>query len=87
MTELDDFAGFPQLSYDGYGYAVNIYGDMIRFRDNKLQGLGNILDGTEVEVEEVDFDYINGHVFPHYKRNNDRIQSAQQRWYGCIYRS
>ena len=63
LTELDDFAGFPQLSYDGYGYAVNIYGDMIRFRDNKLQGLGNILDGTEVEVEEVDFDYINGHVF------------------------
>ena len=36
LTELDDFAGFPQLSYDGYGYAVNIYGDMIRFRDNKL---------------------------------------------------
>lgn len=63
MTELDDFSGFSQLPYDGYGYAVNIYGDIIRFKDNKLQGLGNILDGTEVEVEEVDFDYINGHVF------------------------
>lgn len=63
VTELDDFSGFSQLPYDGYGYAVNIYGDIIRFKDNKLQGLGNILDGTEVEVEEVDFDYINGHVF------------------------
>lgn len=62
-TELVDFSGFPGLSYDGYGYAVNSYGDIIRFKDNKLQGLGNILDNTEVEVEEVDFEYINGRVF------------------------
>ena len=60
---MADFSGFPGLPYDGYGYAVNSYGDIIRFKDNKLQGLGNILDNTEVEVEKVDFGYINGRVF------------------------
>lgn len=63
-TELDGFNGFPSLGYDGYGYAVNAYGDVVRFKDNKLQGLGNMLDGEEVEVEEMtDFAYNNGRVF------------------------
>lgn len=63
-TELEDFNGFSALGYDGYGYAVNAYGDVVRFKNNKLQGLGNILDGEEVEVEEMtDFAYNNGRVF------------------------
>ena len=64
QTELDGFTGFPTLGYDGYGYAVNIYGDMIRFKGNKLQGIGNIQDVDEVEVEEIDdFPFNNGRVF------------------------
>ncbi|MFV0324044.1 MAG: fasciclin domain-containing protein, partial [Bacteroides xylanisolvens] len=63
-TELRDFSGSPELGYDGYGFAVNAYGDMIRFKDNKVQGIGNILDNVEVEVEELtDFAYNNGRVF------------------------
>lgn len=63
-TELEDFNGFSALGYNGYGYAVNAYGDVVRFKNNKLQGLGNILDGEEVEVEEMtDFAYNNGRVF------------------------
>ena len=63
-TELEDFNGFSALGYDGYGYAVNAYGDVVRFKNNKLQGLGNILDDEEVEVEEMtDFAYNNGRVF------------------------
>ena len=76
-TELNDFSGFPDLPYDGYGYAVNSYGDIIRFKDNKLQGLGNILDGTEVEVEKVDFEYINGRVFR--ITNGQMIEYSQRR--------
>lgn len=63
-TELKDFSGSPELGYDGYGFAVNAYGDMIRFKNNKVQGIGNILDNVEVEVEEMtDFTYNNGRVF------------------------
>ena len=64
QTELKDFRGSPELGYDGYGFAVNAYGDMLRFKDNKIQGMGNILDNVEVEVEELtDFSYNNGRVF------------------------
>lgn len=64
QTELKDFRGSPELGYDGYGFAVNAYGDMLRFKDNKIQGMGNILDNVEVEVEELtDFVYNNGRVF------------------------
>lgn len=37
--KLDFNAGNPE--YGGYGYAVNEYGDMIRFKDGKVQMLGN----------------------------------------------
>lgn len=63
-TEIKDFSGSPSLGYDGYGYAVNDYGDMIRFKDNKIQAVGNIMDGEEVTATELtDFPYNNGHVF------------------------
>lgn len=63
-TEIKDFMGSPSLGYEGYGYAVNDYGDMIRFKDNKLQAIGNILDGSEVNATEVtSFKFNNGRVF------------------------
>ncbi|HJD76524.1 MAG TPA: fasciclin domain-containing protein [Bacteroides reticulotermitis] len=63
-TEIANFAGSPSLGYGGYAYAVNDYGDMIRFKDNKIQAVGNILDGDEVTATELkDFAYNNGRVF------------------------
>jgi len=63
-TSLEDFSGSPALGYNGYGFAINNYGDMIRFKDNKIQASGNILDNQEVRiVKKIDFPYINGQVF------------------------
>lgn len=63
-TSLENFSGSPSLGYDDYGFAVNSYGDMIRFKDNKLQAFGNIQDNKEVKiVKKIDFPYINGQVF------------------------
>lgn len=63
-TEIKDFKGSPSIGYGGYGYAVNDFGDMIRFKDNKLQGVGNILSGEEVTATELtDFSFNNGKVF------------------------
>lgn len=63
-TEIANFEGSPSLGYDGYGYAVNNYGDMIRFKGNKIQAVGNILDGDEVTTTELTgFAYNNGRVF------------------------
>lgn len=40
-TRLDNFAGGNTADYDGYSYALNYYGDMVRFKDGKMQMLGN----------------------------------------------
>ncbi|SHE90707.1 fasciclin domain-containing protein [Dysgonomonas macrotermitis] len=40
-TRLQNLDGSPSLGYDGYGYAVNANGDMIRFKNGKIQMLGN----------------------------------------------
>lgn len=52
-TEMLNFDGAASLGYDGMGYAVNDYGDMIRFRGGKIQAVGNILDNEWVEATEV----------------------------------
>lgn len=63
-SEIKNFEGTASLGYDGYGYAVNAYGDMVRYKNNQLQAAGNILDNEVVEVEEMtDFPYNNGRVF------------------------
>ena len=36
-----DFMGDPGGPYNGYAYAVNDYGDMVRYKNNQLQMLGN----------------------------------------------
>lgn len=63
-NEIKDFEGNPSIGYDGYGYAVNDFGDMIRFKNNKLQAVGNIMDGEEITATELtDFTFNNGKVF------------------------
>ncbi|MCD8165399.1 MAG: fasciclin domain-containing protein, partial [Bacteroides sp.] len=61
-TELKDFTGGLLSEYEGYGYAVNSYGEMIRYRNNELQGVGNIKSGEVVNLEYID-EFNNGHVF------------------------
>jgi uncharacterized surface protein with fasciclin (FAS1) repeats len=58
-----DAPPFTGTVYDGWGYLVNHYGDMIRYKDNQLQAAGNIEDGTFVTVTKVKDEYNNGYVF------------------------
>jgi uncharacterized surface protein with fasciclin (FAS1) repeats len=58
-----DAPPFTGNVYDGWGYLVNSYGDMIRYKNNQLQATGNIEDGTFVTVTKVDDEFNNGYVF------------------------
>lgn len=62
---IRDFSGTQtaMAEYDGWSYAVNGFGDIARFKDNKLQTIGNILENTYVELTKVDSEYINGQFF------------------------
>jgi uncharacterized surface protein with fasciclin (FAS1) repeats len=58
-----DFQANPlNADYGGYGYAVNDYGDMIRYRDGKVQMLGNYDKNEWVEVHK-EKDFMNGQVY------------------------
>lgn len=61
-TRLEDFSGNPALGYEGYGYAINDYGDLIRFKDNKLQMLGNH-DENEWVTVSFEKEFMNGKVY------------------------
>jgi uncharacterized surface protein with fasciclin (FAS1) repeats len=60
-TSLTEFSG-GLAEYGGYGYAVNDYGDMIRFKNNQLQMLGNYDAGDWVTVTPRKT-FLNGQVF------------------------
>lgn len=59
---VPDFQASPLTEYGGYGYAVNDYGDMIRYKDGKVQMLGNYDKGEWVEVRK-EKDFMNGQVY------------------------
>lgn len=61
-TRLADFSGNPSWGYDGYGYAVNDYGDMIRFKNGKIQMLGNYEESDWVTAT-FEKEFINGKVY------------------------
>ena len=64
--KMDDFMSQPAAlggEYDGYGFAVNYYGDMIRYKNNQIQGVGNIQDGTVVNIKKDDYPYCNGQFY------------------------
>ena len=63
---LNDFSSQPPAlngAYDGYGYLVNNYGDIIRYKNNQLQAIGNIEDGTFVTIEKDPYTYCNGQIY------------------------
>ncbi len=61
-TRITDFSGDPDGGYDGYAYAVNDYGDMIRYKDGKIQMLGNYDETDWVTVTPIKT-FMNGQVF------------------------
>lgn len=62
-SEISGFATAPIPNYGGWGFLVNSYGDLIRYKNNQLQAAGNIEDGTYVNVTEVNDPFNNGKVF------------------------
>lgn len=80
-TSLPGFTGNPSLGYDGYGYAVNDYGDMIRFKNNQLQMLGNYDENEWVSVT-LEKEFMNGAVYKidkllQYSRYQSNSSSAE----------
>ena len=72
-----DFSKQPDAlagAYDGYGYAVNYYGELVRYKDNQLQAAGNIKDSTVVTVTADPTSYVNGTVY-----TIDRLLNYSQR--------
>jgi hypothetical protein len=61
-TSIKDFTGNPSGGYEGYAYAVNDYGDMIRYKNNEIQMMGNYTTGEVVTATKVK-EFSNGQVF------------------------
>jgi len=62
-SEITGFTTSPISNYLGWGFLVNTYGDMVRYKNNQLQAVGNIEDGTIVTVTKVVDPFNNGSVF------------------------
>ena len=61
-TRILTFAGDPTGLYEGYAYAMNDYGDMVRYRNGKIQMLGDYETGHDVTATHVKT-FSNGQVF------------------------
>ncbi|MDL2242051.1 fasciclin domain-containing protein, partial [Bacteroidales bacterium OttesenSCG-928-L03] len=62
-SEVRDFMTSPIANYNNWGFLVNNYGDVIRYKNNQLQAAGNIEDGTFVSITKVEDEYNNGQVY------------------------
>lgn len=65
-TSLPDFTTSQiPTQYGGYGYAVNEFGDIIKFKGNQVQAVGNQLENSTVTLTQVgDLNtFNNGTVF------------------------
>ncbi len=86
-TSITDFSATEDglADYNGYAYAIDYYGDMVRYKNNQLQWAGNITDGSKVTATKVvdksgNNPYNNGQVFkidglPQYSSRNN-VDSA-----------
>lgn len=62
-SEITGFTTAPISNYLSWGFLVNAYGDVIRYKNNQLQAAGNIEDGTVVTVTKVEEPFNNGKVY------------------------
>lgn len=63
VTSFSGPVGDQPVNYNGWAFIVNYYGDMIRYKNNQLQAVGNIEDNTVVNVTKVNDEYNNGTAF------------------------
>ena len=80
ITNFTTDASFT-AAYGGYSYAVNEYGDMIRYKDGKIQMLGNFDENDWVTATPYKT-FINGQVFKidkmlQYSRRNTYPNSVE----------
>ncbi len=65
--EKVDFFNQPAAlagDYDGWGFLVNYYGELVRYKNGQLQAYGNIKDGTVANVTlDNEKSYVNGAVY------------------------
>lgn len=61
-TRITDFSGNPSGGYGGYAYAVNEYGDMIRYKNDEIEMMGSYTAGEKVTATKVK-EFSNGQVF------------------------
>lgn len=63
-TEISSFSeqGPAASLYDGWNFRVSYYGDLIRYKNNKVQASGNIDEGTSVTVTPIET-FENGTVY------------------------
>lgn len=62
-SEITGFTTAPIPNYGGWGFLVNGFGDLVRYKNNQLQAAGNIEDNTVVTVTKVADPYNNGQVY------------------------
>ena len=61
-TQIDDFTGGQVNGYNGYSYAINDYGDVVRYKNNQLEMISNYANNEVVTAEHIE-DFSNGAVF------------------------
>jgi len=57
------FAATGVANYNSWQFRVTNEGEMVRFKNNTIQAVGNIEDGSVVNMTKVQGDYNNGQVF------------------------
>jgi uncharacterized surface protein with fasciclin (FAS1) repeats len=62
-SEISDFTTSPVSNYEGWGFLVNAYGDLVRYKNNQLQAAGNIEDGTYVTLAQLEEPFNNGLIY------------------------
>lgn len=62
-SEVVDFMQSPISNYNGWGFLTSYYGDVIRYKNNQLQAVGNIEDGSLVTISKVEDEFNNGYVY------------------------
>jgi len=62
-SEISDFSATGISQYGEWNYIVNYYGEPVRYKQNQIQAVGNIDDGTVVTLTKLDDTYLNGTVW------------------------
>lgn len=63
-SEIVSFDDLPEITqYEGWKFINNLYGDVVRYKNNQMQAAGNIEDETFVTLTQVNDTFNNGQVY------------------------